>query len=59
MSEVLNLIEFYRAVQGKLLEALSKLPNIGREHSCDKRNPVRLPFESEFMEICTNCGGKT
>ncbi|RMG33524.1 MAG: hypothetical protein D6732_12095 [Methanobacteriota archaeon] len=58
MTEVLNLIDFYRAVHERLLEALAKLPNYGGSHSCDKKSPARLPLESEFLEICTNCGGK-
>ncbi len=58
MTEVLNLIEFYQSVQKRLIEALSKLPNYGKVHSCDNRHPVCLPMESEFMEICTNCGGR-
>ncbi len=57
VSELLNLVEYYKSVEAKIQEKMKGLPRHNKEHDCD--SPLFISFIKlgKIKKYCLNCGG--
>ena len=58
MTELLNLMEYYKSLEHSIMEKLGKLPRYNAEHDCDQPIFFKVVRANEIHGYCLTCGGK-